>query len=119
MTTSFYGKDGIILPGQTFYIVGKLDVTHAANPIPTNSTPNTDDELDTFYPSRDLRAFIQDYTTTANFILKAGSDTGNGDGSLAKAVTTVPDLRESSQTIGLSVDLAWKAGVTYTVNLGE
>lgn len=119
MTTSFYGKDGIILPGQTFYIVGKLDVTHATNPIPANSTPNTDDELDTFYPSRDLRAFIQDYTTTANFILKAGTDTGNGDGSLAKAVTTVPDLRESSQTIGLSVDLAWKAGVTYTVNLGE
>ncbi len=121
LTTSFYGKDGIILPGQTFYIVGKLNVTTGspANPIPENSTPNTDDELDAYIPSRALRVFIQDYTTTANFVIKAGSDTGDGDGSLAKAVTTIPDLRASSQTIGLSVDLTWMPGLTFDVNLGE
>ena len=121
MTTSFYGKDGIILPGQTFYIVGKLNVatgTHT-NPIPANETPNTDEELDVYYPSRALRTFIQDYTTTAQFIIKAGTASGTGDGSLAHAVTTIPDLRTSSQTVGLSVDLTWQNGLPFEVNLGE
>lgn len=123
LTTPFYGKNGVILPGQTFYIVGKLNLTTPAsaitNPIPANITPNTDEELDTYIPNRSLRAFIQDYTTTANFTITAGTEKGNGDGSLANAVTTIPDLRTSSQTIGLSVDLAWKTGLTFNVNLGQ
>lgn len=121
LTTAFYGKNGVILPGQTFYIVGKLNLTNSApaSPIPANSTPNTDEELDTYIPNRSLRAFIQDYTTTANFTINAGTATGNGDGSLANAVTTIPDLRTSSQTIGLSVDLAWKTGLTFDVSLGQ
>ena len=117
MTSSFYGKDGIILPGQKFYIVGKLTVNGSASPLP--AAENTDDALKAYIPNRSLRAFIQDYLTTANFTLTAGSANGNGDGSLAKAMTTIPDLRQSSQTIGLSVDLEWKGGVTYNVNLGE
>lgn len=120
LTTSFYGQDGVILPGQTFYIMGKLKVTDAGvtNPLPNASS--TDDELDVFIPSRDLRAFIQDYTTTANFVISAGTETGNGDGSLAHAVTTIPDLRQSSQTIGLSVDLSWTPGLTFNnVPLGQ
>lgn len=121
LTTAFYGKNGVILPGQTFYIVGKLNLTNPAptSPIPTNLTPNTDEELDTYIPNRSLRAFIQDYTTTANFTINAGTAKGNGDGSLANAVTTIPDLRTSSQTIGLSVDLAWKTGLTFDVSLGQ
>ena len=123
LTTPFYGKNGVILPGQTFYIVGKLNLT---TPVPAISSPihadeagYTDDDLDTYYPNRALRAFIQDYTTTANFTITAGTPTGNGDGSLANAVTTIPDLRTSSQTIGLSVDLEWKSGLTFNVNLGQ
>lgn len=123
LTTSFYGKNGVILPGQTFYIVGKLNLTTSSpaptNPIPTETTPNTDDELDTYFPSRALRAFIQDYTTTANFTITAGSAKGNGDGSLSEAVTTIPDLRTSSQNIGLSVDLEWKTGLRFDINLGQ
>ena len=123
LATPFYGKNGVILPGQTFYIVGKLNLTTPAsaitNPIPANTTPNTDEELDTYIPNRSLRAFIQDYTTTANFTITAGTASGNGDGSLANAVTTIPDLRTSSQTIGLSVDLEWKSGLTFNVNLGQ
>ena len=121
LTTAFYGKNGVILPGQTFYIVGKLNLTNPApaSPIPANSTPNTDEELDTYIPNRSLRAFIQDYTTTANFTITAGTASGNGDGSLANAVTTIPDLRTSAQTIGLSVDLSWKSGLTFNVNLGQ
>ena len=123
LTTPFYGKNGVILPGQTFYIVGKLNLTTPAsaitNPIPANTTPNTDEELDTYIPNRSLRAFIQDYTTTANFTITAGTEKGNGDGSLANAVTTIPDLRTSSQTIGLSVDLGWSTGLTFDVSLGQ
>ena len=121
MSTSFYGQDGVILPGQTFYIVGKLKVTEineasAANPF---YQLDTDDNLDAYIPSRVLRVFIQDHTTTAKFVISAGTETGDGDGSLAHAVTTVPDLRQSSQTVGLSVDLVWKSGITFTdVNLG-
>ena len=120
LTTSFYGQDGVILPGQTFYIMGKLKVTDVVtNPLPS-STDYTDDALDAYIPNRALRAFIQDYTTTAKFVISAGSETGDGDGSLAHAVTTIPDLRQSSQTIGLSVDLGWSSGVTYSdVILGQ
>lgn len=119
--SSFYGKNGIILNGQTFYIVGKLNLTSPAptNPIPANTTPNTDEELDTYIPNRGLRAFIQDYTTTANFTITAGTEDGNSDGSLSQAVTTIPDLRTSSQNIGLSVDLEWKTGLSFDVNLGQ
>ena len=119
---SFYGKNGIILDGQTFYIVGKLKLTGdnpPASPIPEATGTNTDDALDTYFPSRALRAFIQDYTTTANFTITAGSAKGNGDGSLSEAVTTIPDLRTSSQNIGLSVDLEWKTGLTFDINLGQ
>lgn len=119
--SNFYGKNGIILNGQTFYIVGKLNLTNPApnNPIPANSTPNTDEELDTYIPNRGLRAFMQDYTTIANFTITAGSADGSEKGSLAEAVTTIPDLRTSSQNIGLSVDLEWKSGLTFNVNLGQ
>ena len=111
MTTSFYGKDGVILPGQKFYIVGKLTVNGATNPFPAASS--TDESLKAYIPNRVLRAFIQDYLTTANFVLNAGTAAGNGDGSLAKALTTIPDLRQSSQEIGLSVDLTWQTGLTF------
>ena len=119
---SFYGKNGIILNGQTFYIVGKLKLTGEnppASPISEASGDNTDDALDTYFPNRALRAFIQDYTTTANFTITPGTENGDGDGSLSEAVTTIPDLRTSSQNIGLSVDLAWKTGLIFNVNLGE
>lgn len=118
---SFYGKNGIILNGQTFYIVGKLNLTNPVptNPIPADSGANTDDALDTYFPSRGLRAFMQDYTTLANFTITAGSADGSTKGSLAEAVTTIPDLRTSSQNIGLSVDLEWKTGLTFNVNLGQ
>lgn len=119
LTTPFYGKNGVILPGQTFYIVGKLNLTNPAPTITSLFPTGTDEDLDTYIPNRSLRAFIQDYTTTANFTINAGTATGNGDGSLANAVTTIPDLRTSSQTIGLSVDLAWKTGLTFDVSLGQ
>ena len=106
----FYGRDGLILNGQKFYLVGKLNMEGKTTPITTTST---DDEWDAFLPNRALRAFIQDYTTTAQFQLTAGSADNTTVGSLAKALTSVPDLRTSSQEIGLSVDLTWQTGLTF------
>lgn len=115
----FYGKDGLILNGQKFYLVGSLDMTGQTNPVTTTA----DATLKAYVPSRALRAFIQDYTTTAQFLITAGTETGTGTdnvGSLGKALSTVPDLRTSEQEIGLSVDLKWETGLTFSdIVLGQ
>lgn len=120
--SDFWGKDGLILKGQKFYIVGKLAIGSNAFPFPTvNSTVTTAETIasatDSYYPSLTPRIFIQDFETIANFVLTAGNE--NDPGSLGKAFATIPDLRSTNQTLGLSVDLAWRPGLTYSVNLGE
>ena len=50
-------------------------------------------------------------------MLKAGSATEPG--SLGKAIVTIPDLRSTNQTLGLSVDLSWRPGLTFDINLGQ
>lgn len=105
----FYGRNGLIKNGQTFYLVGKLDVTSKS--APTMSTGAV------YYPSVDLRVFIQDYTTTAQCEISAGS--ASSKGSLANALSCIPDLKAVTQTIGLSVDLQWTPGLTYDVALGQ
>ena len=55
---------------------------------------------------------MQDYMTTANFWF--------GENSLKEALLTVPDLRHSTLTLGLSVDMEWSTGITFDdVILGE
>ena len=54
---------------------------------------------------------MQDFTTTANFVL--------GPTSLQKAYLTVPDLRSSQVSLGLSVDLNWETGLTFDSTLGN
>ena len=88
----FYGQDGIILKGAKFYLVGKL--TPSAPEGVTN--PNNFD-----------RVFIQDYVTTANFNIKT----------LREAYNCIPDLRTSGINVGLAVDLDWKSGITFDVDL--
>lgn len=88
----FYGQDGIILKNTKFYLVGKLD--------PTASTATTK-------PDGVDRVFVQDHITTANFTIK----------DLKKAYNCIPDLRTSGINVGLAVDLEWKSGITFDVNL--
>lgn len=83
---NFYGKDGIILKGAKFYLVGKLD--------PTGKTESD-------------HVFVQDYVTTANFKIK----------DLKDAYNCIPDLRTSGINVGLAVDLSWKSGITFDVEL--
>ncbi len=84
---SFYGYDGLIPAGGTFYLVGIL------------SSENFTDAIN--------HAFLQDYTTTANFTIK----------NLKNAYNCIPDLRTSGLNVGLAVDLTWQAGITFDVDL--
>ncbi len=108
-----YGKGGMIPKGGTFYLVGKLQLaspatgstitwptTYAIPPYNANgeSTQTT-------------RVFIQDYMTTATFKIGANS--------LKNAFTTIPDLRSSQTSLGLSVDLQWRPGLSFETVLGQ
>lgn len=88
----FYGNDGIILNGAKFYLVGKLD--------PTASTATTK-------PTDVDRVFVQDHITKANFNIKT----------LKGAYNCIPDLRTSGINVGLAVDLEWKSGIEFNVEL--
>ena len=100
----FYGLDGLIADGQTFYLLAELDPSSAAAGL-MGTKPNG-------YPVPDTkRVFAQDYKTTANFTIPSTA--------LKKAYSTIPDLRSTQMTFGLSVDLTWTAGLTYDVNLGQ
>ena len=88
---NFYGKDGIILKGAKFYLVGQLN-------------PNTNGLTN---PNSVNRVFVQDYVTTANFKIK----------DLKSAYNCIPDLRTSGINVGLAVDLSWKTGITFDVDI--
>ena len=106
-----YGKGGMIPKGGTFYLVGKLEIgsktidtwpsTYAIPPYNANGESQT-------IP----RVFVQDYMTTATFKI--------GEESLKYAYTTVPDLRSSQTSLGLSVDLNWRTGINFeSIILGQ
>lgn len=98
--SDFYGVDGIILKGQKFYLVAKLEVS--SNNASTIVWP--DDAYR--YPKKNTtRVFMQDYTTTAKLNIK----------SLKNAYSTIPDLRSVELQLGLSVDLSWRTGLTFEV----
>ncbi len=110
----FYGKHSLIRNGDSFYLVGKLDPTNIAwddlgqlstdHPLPPYNDNGTSKEI--------VRVFMQDFMTTANFWFN--------ETSLHEALLTVPDLRHSSLTLGLSVDMNWSTGITFdNVILGQ
>ena len=91
----FYGKDGKLIPyGTKFYLVGQLN--------PNASTGVTN-------PGSINQVFKQDYKTVANFTL--------GENTLKLAYNVIPDLRTPKLEFGLSVDLTWKTGLTFNVDL--
>lgn len=105
----FFGKDNMIANGSRFYLIGELDPSgktapdkpayHALPPYTFAGTYSGDATKTV------PRVFIQDHMTTANFKI--------GVNSLKYAYLTVPDLRSSSVTLGLSVDLKWETGITF------
>ena len=88
---AFYGKDGIIQKDTKFYLIGILDPNKEGLPKPAGVN----------------RVFVQDYVTTANFKIK----------DLKSAYNCIPDLRTSGINVGLAVDLSWKTGITFDVEI--
>ncbi len=120
----FWGKDNMVPKDGTFYLVGKL------SPVPYDPTAGSSSSYGytgsgitwpTTYvippykadgTSKQItRVFIQDFKTVANFTI--------GVNSLKSAYVTVPDLRSTQLSLGLSVDLEWETGLIYNVTLGD
>lgn len=92
--SDFFGADGLIPKGSKFYMVGELD------PKATSGiTQPTGETLD--------HVFVKDHTTIANFTIK----------NLKKAYNHIPDMRSSKINVGLAVDLSWKSGITFDVEI--
>ena len=112
---AFWGRDNLIRQGGTFYLVGELDPAAgglAAITWPTNYAlpPYRSDVGHEGETLEATRVFIQDYMTSADFVIGATS--------LQNAYVTVPDLRSTQISLGLSVDLAWSTGLNFgDVNL--
>lgn len=85
----FVGKDGIVAKGTKFYLVGSLDVSTVSND-EKNKTGG--------------KVFKQDYITKAQFTIRT----------LKTAENTIPDLRNPNVEIGLSVNLTWQDGITFS-----
>ena len=104
----FWGRDNMVRKDGTFYLIGKL-------PLGTNQIS----EWDTYYQVPPLNAdgtskqitriFTQDYVTKATFNLTANS--------LKDAYVTVPDLRSAQISFGLSVDIEWRPGIEFEIDL--
>lgn len=117
----FWGMNNLIRNGSSFYLIGKLD--------PNAGRSTTDLSEGITWPEKYAlppyettgtnagktikvrRVFIQDFMTTANFII--------GEESLKKALVSVPDLRASHLSLGLSVDLSWSNGLSFESVLGK
>ena len=127
----FWGMNNLIRNGSAFYLIGKLDpdVTSATNLTSLGKSAEqyaADKSLGITWPTKYAlppynadgstvkarRVFIQDFVTTANFII--------GEESLKTALVSVPDLRASHLSLGLSVDLSWSNGLNFeNVVLGQ
>lgn len=117
----FWGMNNLIRNGSSFYLIGKLD--------PNAGRSTTDLSEGITWPEKYAlppyettgtnagktikvrRVFIQDFMTTANFII--------GEESLKQALVSVPDLRASHLSLGLSVDLSWSNGLSFESVLGK
>ncbi len=114
----FWGRDNLIRKGQTFYLVAELDPTSNTIPAANWDTYYQVPPLDASgFSTKTTRVFVQDYMTTANFIFTANETEHTS--SLQDAYVTIPDLRSSQLSFGLSVDLNWRPGLTFNdVTLG-
>ena len=119
--TDFWGETNLIHPGMTFYLVGLLNPSDATVSDEMKKNGQIDlSRTNCHYPPYDTdgstlsipRIFMQDFVTEATFVF--------GRHSLAHAYVTMPDLRASNVSLGLSVDLKWTKGYTFeNVVLGD
>lgn len=106
---AFYGKGNIVPVGGTFYLVAKL--TKGGNTIASWDDTYAIPPYDGSGASKEItRIFVQDFMTTASFKI--------GNTSLQNAFVTMPDLRSTQSSLGLSVNLDWQTGLSFETSLG-
>ena len=106
---AFWGRDNLIKRGSVFYLVAELKPGESNTTI-TWPTDHQVPPLGADGKSKKIpRVFIQDFMTSATFHI--------GQTSLQKAYYSVPDLRSSQMSLGLSVDLQWESGLEFDVTL--
>lgn len=127
----FWGRDNLVRNGGTFYLLGKLKVSGEDatdnidwDTISKNTTTRYGYQVPPIYgvgteavpegktagkSKQVTRVFIQNFVTKANFSLN--------ENSLKHAYVTVPDLRSTQMSVGLSVDLHWEEGLIFNVDL--
>lgn len=119
---NFMGMHNMVRKGSKFYIIGALDpknmtikdtnnqvVTNRADghPLPPYKTNGAGETENDWTP----RVFMQDYVTKATFKI--------GQHSLKYAYVTIPNLKASQVSLGLSVDINWESGLVFEdVTLG-
>lgn len=120
---AFWGRDNLIPSGGVFYLVAKLPKPTTEQITGLSSKWPTDHQIPPVWgvdgenvgtnvagESKQIaRVFIQDFMTTATFKIDANS--------LKHAYYSVPDLRASQMSLGLSVDLEWTQGLDYSYTL--
>lgn len=103
----FYGKDGMIPNGHTFYLCGELNPNGTTGV--TAYTKATRPASYRITKEDKQRVFMQDYKTIAEITIKADA--------LKNAYSSIPDLRATEILFGLSVDLKWESGMKFEVEL--
>ena len=120
----FWGEQGLIRDGATFYLFAKLspnpgnDAT-VYDSFWTNVFTNTSYNNHHLLPPYDddgttrrvRRVFVQDIKTSVVFSLGADA--------LKHAYIAIPDLRSAKISMGMDVDLKWTTGLTYEAPLGQ
>ena len=108
----FWGQDNLVRAGASFY----LPMTLAVPSQWPSTIPLTSDEDNMMPPYNSSgktinapRVFMADTQTTLRVKLTQDA--------LKCAMVTIPDLRSAKMSFGLSIDLNWKAGTTYNVNI--
>lgn len=120
---AFYGRDNMIPTDGVFYLVAKLPKPTSDQITELSTKWPTDHQIPPIYgvdgeeasaalkgtSKKIARIFIQDFVTTATFKI--------GEFSLQHAYYSIPDLRASQMSLGLSVDLQWNPGLDYEIDL--
>lgn len=111
LSKDFWGNANIVRKGGTFYLLGKLSLTSAQAQAfdwtkKSSIMPPYNADGETLTGEAYVRIFMQDFVTSAHFVID--------ETSLQKAYVTVPDLRSSKLSFGLSVDLTWNQGLVFS-----
>lgn len=120
--SDFWGEMNLIRDQGVFYLLGKLDLSVAVETArEDNSGAFTSlDRKNYCYPPYNPangetinapRVFMQDYMTQATLILNQDC--------LKHAYVTLPDLRSSQVSLGVSIDMSWTPGLAFEVIMGE